>query len=444
MREVIVTGTSTTVLAAALECAQVGIRVRIAPEAEGEQPNPLGIRSAGVRDEHGAFTEFLEHVSAPIGEGGAAEERTRPHRTAPTAVALRGRTGSWGEQPWPSVVGIPAVPLATKTTALIGGRASARAYLDRVKPVLTIGKESQLSHLVETRVGAVARELLVEPFVFERFGRQSTDVEVATAAPGLNEALTRVGSLTGAVLATAPEAEAHETLVRPVAGWDELRAALLERLEPYGAEMLPAPLASLRRDGDAWVGRDITGHEFRADAVIVDADHALAATPGDLADALQALSTEPAQHRAIAETVIASPDRELASLELATDGAGHTWSIRTRKNDDGTWHAEIAGEVFAAGADMLTAETASMRMGEALQSVALEPREAIGARIEVAPFARRAERDAAEAACAEFAEAELTLLMCGPALHGADLAAAVGDARAQAQIMRRRLVGISK
>lgn len=443
MREVIVTGTSTTVLAAALECAQVGIRVRIAPEAEGEQPNAHGARQAGIRDAQGEFTEFLEHVSAPIGEGGPAEARTRPIRTAPAAIALRGRTGAWGEQPWPSVVGIPAVPLATKTTALIGGRASARAYLDRVKPVLTIGKESQLSHLVDTRVGVVTRELLVEPFIQERFGRPSTDVEVATAAPGLNEALTRVGSLTGAVLATAPEAEQRDTLVSAVAGWDELRAALLERLEPYGAELLPEALVSLRRVGDAWVGRDASGHEYRADAVIVDAEHALAAA-GELAEALSAVVADDTQQRAFAEVAIVAPGRDIDSLELAQDGAGATWSIRTRKLGDGTWLAEIAGAAFAAGPEALTREAAATRMSEALQSVALEASAEIFARIEAAPFTSHTLRDAAEAARAELAETELTVLACGPALHGGDLAAAVGDARAQAQVMRRRLAGISK
>src|SRR5690606_15064284 len=136
-------------------------------------------------------------------------------------------------QSHPTVLGIPTVPLAAENLRLLGSGGATRAYMDRVTPLLTVGKTRSLGVLVNRRLGRKARERLVEPQVRERFGVAADDVDVAVAAPGLNEALSRAGSLSAAALAYLERFEASETMIEPADGWDALVRATLGRLESY-------------------------------------------------------------------------------------------------------------------------------------------------------------------------------------------------------------------
>ncbi|GAA4162952.1 protoporphyrinogen oxidase [Gryllotalpicola daejeonensis] len=114
--------------------------------------------------------------------------------------------GSWLQLPGKAVptpkggmLGIPSTPLATDVIAAIGWRGALRAYLDRMLPPLKIGQERNLGRLVSRRMGRAVLENLVAPVTTGVYSADPDQLDVAVAAPGLNPALTRTGSLSGAV-----------------------------------------------------------------------------------------------------------------------------------------------------------------------------------------------------------------------------------------------------
>ena len=82
---------------------------------------------------------------------------------------------------------------------IIGWRGTWRAYLDRLRPPLTIGQERSLGRLVRTRMGEPVLDRMVAPLSLGAFSIHPDDVDVEIVAPGLNAALTRTGTLAGAV-----------------------------------------------------------------------------------------------------------------------------------------------------------------------------------------------------------------------------------------------------
>ncbi|UOQ57269.1 hypothetical protein MUN78_00010 [Leucobacter allii] len=276
MHDVYVIGDGLVELAAALELAEVGLRVRIAPSAEratGDRPPQWD--PDGEPDAEGALAGLMNHAAAPLAASGPEHAGARPVSVAPEPVRLRGTRGGWAPQPEPAALGVPAVPLSERTIAILGNAGATRAYLDRVKPVLTVGKTHRFGDLVRSRMGRAALERLAQPLVRERFGVPAAEVDVAIAAPGLNEALTRVGSLSGAVLSLSERIVARETRVRPAGGWAELEAVLRERLALYGAEFAEHPVIGLSRIADAAAAGP--GEAVEADAAGGGTD---AVTPG--------------------------------------------------------------------------------------------------------------------------------------------------------------------
>ncbi|MFT4231552.1 MAG: hypothetical protein QM606_02070 [Leucobacter sp.] len=270
-------------LAAALELAEVGLSVRVGVP---EQPSPAWRRlpDRGTPDPDGALRDLLDHVSAPLAaDASAAEHPAGPVAVPPSPVLLRDASGEWAPQPTPAVLGIPAVPLSSRALALLGRGGATRAYLDRVKPVLTIGDARALGGLVRARLGRAALERLVEPLVHERFGLPADEVEVAIAVPGLNGALTRAGSLSGAAFALVERDVARETRIAPPGGWPALREALLDRLALYGVEFGDGSAVTVRRSaGGASGGADRPGAASRggrADVVAAGAADPGAADP---------------------------------------------------------------------------------------------------------------------------------------------------------------------
>src|SRR5690606_22652095 len=92
-----------------------------------------------------------------------------------------------------------ANPFADDVRRIIGWGGAWRAYVDRLRPPLTIGQERSLGALVTKRMGAKVRDLLVAPVTAGVYSADPDDVDTDVAAPGLNEALTRTGSLSGGV-----------------------------------------------------------------------------------------------------------------------------------------------------------------------------------------------------------------------------------------------------
>lgn len=414
MVDVRVTGDSPSALAAALELAEVGLKVGVS----------LGARSAWpvrpVRDPSGSLTVFLTRVANPIREGGPRNDAVLPVIGSPRPVLMRSKRGDWAPVPEPSLLGVPAVPASEQTLAFLSGGSAVRAYLDRVKPVLTIGKTAEFGPLVRNRMGAKLLNALVEPLVRERFGIGADEVDVAIAAPGLNEALTRTGSLSGAVLSQEERTAERETVVRPAGGWPAARDALIDRLALYDV--------SFEEDSEP-------GQAPRA--VVVDAECDEAHPWPDSPDA----SGKAHKVRACVSVAIQDPglpDPGHDAVQVVGLPGGEQWSVRIEFAEN-EWIARLTGPRKAAVVDPVS------RAAAALGVAALTPMSAeLRVEFEAAPFATIAERDAAQAALFRVREADPERLVVGRALHGGGTSEAVADALAEAVVLRRHLTGIAE
>ncbi len=282
-RHVVVVGGGIGGLVAARECAKVGMRVTLL-EAEDE----LGgaIRRAdlgGVAVDAGAESYATRggHVRKLIDQLGLADRIVAPN---PAGAWLVGAPGV-GAAPLPKggILGIPANPFADDVRRIIGWRGAWRAYVDRLRPPLTIGQERSLGVLVEKRMGAKVRDLLVAPVTAGVYSANPDDVDTEVAAPGLNAALTRAGSLSGGVAQLLAErsdrakkapGSAVEALSGGMSGLVDALAADLEELG--GVVRTGAAADAVAPDGDDWTVTFSTtaddGEEpetLTADAVII-------------------------------------------------------------------------------------------------------------------------------------------------------------------------------
>ncbi|MFC4244100.1 protoporphyrinogen oxidase [Gryllotalpicola reticulitermitis] len=114
--------------------------------------------------------------------------------------------GAWLQLPGKAIpmpkggmLGIPVSPLSSEVIGAIGWPGALRAYLDRLLPPMRIGQEHNLGRLVRRRMGRAVLENLVAPVTTGVYSAAPDQLDVAIAAPGLNPALTRTGSLSGAV-----------------------------------------------------------------------------------------------------------------------------------------------------------------------------------------------------------------------------------------------------
>ncbi|WP_298876397.1 protoporphyrinogen oxidase [uncultured Microbacterium sp.] len=196
---VIVIGGGVSGLVAARECAKVGLEVTVLEAAD-----VLGgvVRSAevgGMTLDVGAesFATRGGVVRDLLGELGLADDVVSPN---PEGAWVAGVPGV-GAAPLPKggVLGIPDNPFAPDVRRVIGWSGAWRAYVDRVRPPLTIGHAHSLGKLVRSRLGARVLDRLVAPVTSGVYSARPDDIDVDLAAPGLNAALTRTGSLTGAV-----------------------------------------------------------------------------------------------------------------------------------------------------------------------------------------------------------------------------------------------------
>ncbi|MGF6821988.1 oxygen-dependent protoporphyrinogen oxidase [Microbacterium sp. ZKA21] len=260
-RHVVVVGGGVAGLVAARECVKLGMRVTLLEAAD-----ELGgaVRRAdidGVRLDAGAESYATRggHVRKLVGELGLADRVQTP------AAGGAWLAGVPGQEPSPlpkgGILGIPANPFVDDVRQIIGWRGAWRAYVDRLRPPLTIGHERSLGRLVRSRMGARVLERLVAPVVSGVYSAHPDDVDVDVAAPGLNAALTRVGSLSGAVDALTGQQQAARKDKAPgsaveglVGGMSTLVDALHADIEKLGGlARTGAAVESLTRDGVGWM-----------------------------------------------------------------------------------------------------------------------------------------------------------------------------------------------
>lgn len=472
-------------LIAARECVKLGIRVTIF-----EADDHLGgvVRSAQVDDltlDVGAesFATRGGHVRALVDDLGLGDAVVRPAGGRAWLAGLPDPDAA--PLPAGGILGIPVNPFADDVRRIIGWRGAWRAYLDRLRPVLTIGSERSLGTLVRTRLGDRVLDRLVAPVTSGVYSAHPDDIDVDRAAPGLNAALTRTGSLLGAVAAVtgtaaerAREGKAPGSAVEGIdGGMSRLVDALRHDLERFGTEIrTQAPVLALGRDGDHWTvelaadepaqeelaqGEDAAAapeHEDEAfDAVIV-ATHEAAAREL-LAPVVPGLDAHAASAPPIVEIVTLVLDAP--ALDAAPRGSGvltvpgsHTAKALTHSSVKWEWVArEAAGRHVvrvsfgAQGEEPATAalsddDAAALALGEAsrLLGVPLEAAMLRGAHrarfVQAQPGSAIGQVEAARTSRSAV-QAVAGLGVVGAWLAGTGLAQVVPDARAEADRVRR-------
>lgn len=495
---IVVIGGGVGGLIAARECAKVGMRVTV---LEGSDAVGGAIRRTeldGIVLDAGAESYATKggHVRALLVELGLEGRIAAP---AAGGAWLAGIPGT-GAAPLPvgGVLGIPSNPFQDDVRRVIGWSGAWRAYLDRVRPPLTIGHESSLGRLVASRMGAKVRDRLVAPVTTGVYSASPDDVDIDVAAPGLNAALTRVGSLSGAVMALRQEGAARRSPGAAVegltGGMSVLVDALLTDLARLGAEVRTGTrVERVTREESVWSvvvrsalhldaspddGADDAGTESESesgavassDAEEITADAVIVATDEASARALL-VPVVPAMAMAADAPPIVAPEIEVVTLLLhapaldaAPRGTGvltvpgsHTAKALTHSTAKWEWLRDAAGDRHivrvsfgaqgepAATADLDDAEAAALALAEAsaLLGVPLSSDDLIAAhraRFVQAQPASLLGAGARRAAVRSAVQEVPGLAVVGAWLAGTGLAQVIPDAQAESDRVRHALL----
>ncbi|MFC6356403.1 protoporphyrinogen/coproporphyrinogen oxidase [Luethyella okanaganae] len=238
--DVVVVGAGVAGLVAARECLRVGLRVTIL-EARDLPGGCVGSHElAGLRLDSGAESfatrgGSVERLLDELGLGGqiVAPEAGRAW------LRLPGSGGAAVTVPLPktALLGIPSSPLADDVRAAIGWGGALRAYLDRLMPVLTIGRETNLGAVVRKRMGRRVLDRLVSPISSGVYSANADELELDGVAPGLNQAMTRAGSLSGGVALLRADAPAGSAVRGIRGGMSRLVDALVADISRLDGEL---------------------------------------------------------------------------------------------------------------------------------------------------------------------------------------------------------------
>lgn len=463
--DVVVLGTTLPELAAALDIARLGLSVRVlVPHDDGEssaqlrsqqvlpEETLLGDRvldellishlPVGLQfDPEGVLTDLIHEVAEPLIEGYSPEFTAE---TKPPARWWVEVNGNWFEQPSDSIYGIPTSPLSAEVSQPLGTVAALRAYTDRLKPVLTIGKTQYLAQLVTSRMGKRVLQSFVEPWVRHRYGVSADAVEVSVFAPGLNEAITRAGSLSGAALAYQDRYVTREARVAPSTGWPEFGRMLMQKLRLFGAEIVQLPdtvQVSRLADDKGWQV-ELPNSGFTA-AAIVSAN-----PPIKFAEDSQVSTkrlTELSSTRSYAAFDIEPPvwwpePHATQALRMFETSDEEQWSCAVELVSETRWRAELRGPAGSHTANMNVEKQAELLSRAEIQG---EPEAELLFIIDRAEAATEHERSALHEQLAAIGEEYPDLIFCPVIAPDTGLAEAVHTARQLAVEVRRRVAGIA-
>ena len=234
--DVVVVGGGVAGLVAALECAKVGLQVTLL-ERRDELGGCVGrIELDGLTLDSGAesFATRGGAVAELLTTLGLEADIVDPNR-AGAWLAMPGPDGRPSAAPLPKtgMLGIPANPLGDDVRRIIGWSGAIRAYGDRLMPILRIGRAHSLGELVRNRMGAAVLDRLVTPISAGVYSADPDDLDVDVVAPGLNEAMTRAGSLSGGVGQLVEERRAGSAVRGLRGGMHRLVDALVAELRRF-------------------------------------------------------------------------------------------------------------------------------------------------------------------------------------------------------------------
>ena len=464
---VVVVGGGIGGLVAALDCAKIGMRVTVLEAADRLGGLVRSARIAGLVVDVGAesFATRGGHVRTLVDEVGLGGDVVTPE---PGGAWLAGMPGA-APLPKGGLLGIPESPFADDVRRIIGWGGAWRAYLDRLRPPLTIGTERSLGRLVRSRMGDLVADRLVAPVTSGVYSANPDDIDIEIAAPGLNAALTRAGSLSGAVtLLRDGRTGAPGSAVEGIdGGMSRLVDALAARLEELGAEIrlstpvgsiTPVPAADATPGAAGWTV--VTAEEdLHADQVVVAASESSARRL--LADLIgQGDADRPAPRVHIVTLVVDAPELDAAprGSGVLTVPGSHVAKALTHATAKWAWlreaatrnhpHRHVVRVSFGTqsespateGLDLAEATALAVAEASALLGVQIDPARVIGSDIaryeQTLPGAAIGQRDAA-AAVRETLAAARGIVAVGAWLSGTGLAQVVPAARAQADLLRR-------
>ncbi len=466
---VVVIGGGIAGLVAAWECAKVGFAVTLV-EASDRLGGTIGsARIAGLELETG--------VTCWSTRGGTV--RGLVDEVLPDAAIVRPRDerewiaglpkGAAAPLPAEQVLGIPANPWDESVRRIIGWGGTWRAYVDRLRPPLTIGAQRSLGRLVHGRMGDKVLDRLVAPLTIDRFGLDPVDVDVEIAAPGLSNALTRTGWLGGAVADVRVDAPGS-SIEGMEGGMPQLTAALADRLAEREVAIHTGALATglVRGDGRWTVelatiapeGAAAAPDRLHADAVIVATDEAAARTLLAAALGTPAFADVAAAGTArdVVTLVVDAPELDAAprgvhihavpgalrATGLVHETARWEWLARAAGAGRHVLRVAFGAPGIAPATEGLTdADAAVMAAAEAsvLLGVELDEGRIAGSRRDaftlVPPASTLGRRDRTDAARAAIARAP-GLAAVGAWLSGSGLAQVVADAQEEADRLRHK------
>lgn len=400
-RHVIVVGGGIGGLVAARECAKVGMKVTLleAGESLGGAIRRAELDSIVVDAGAESYATRGGHVRDLLADLGLSDRIVTPNPAGAWLVGVPGVAPA--PLPKGGILGIPSNPFADDVRRIIGWGGAWRAYVDRLRPPLTIGKEHSLGKLVSTRMGDKVLRRLVTPVTAGVYSAHPDDVDTEVAAPGLNEAMTRAGSLSGGVAQLLADRadrakRAPGSAVEAVAGgMSVLVDALADDLVELGGVVRTGiDVQTLVREGDGWTVTFPTGTAGEAAAEDVgDSTETLTA------DAVIVATAEPSA-RALLDPHVdalgapgAAPEIEIVSLLLdapALDAAPRGTGVLT-----------VPGSHAAKALTHATAKWSWLRETAAGRHIV---RVSFGAQGEPAATARLDDEEAARLALSEAAD----------------------------------------
>ncbi|WP_233265602.1 protoporphyrinogen oxidase [Leifsonia sp. AG29] len=284
---IVVIGGGFAGLVVARECSRPGFEVTLL-EASGRVGGSVApLEIAGMTLDAGAesFATRGGHVAELLGQLGLEGDIVQPN---PAGAWVRHGSRSV-PLPKAGLLGIPSSPLATDVIAAIGWGGALRAYADRLLPVLKIGQERRLGALVRKRMGARVLDLLVAPVATGVYSASPDELDVDVVAPGLNAALTRQGSLSGAVGELRAASKAGSAVGGIRGGMWRLPQALADDVRRRGGTVRTGSAAvTIEQWQEPEPGDDEAGRPARwvirlADGETIDTDAVVIACPADQA-----------------------------------------------------------------------------------------------------------------------------------------------------------------